>query len=49
MIQLTIDQLLEKVTLADLVNTEQKSTSALNLLLEQHNIVLKTRAEATPQ
>ncbi len=49
MIQLTIDQLLEKVTLADLVNTEQKSTSALNLLLEQHNIVLKSRPEVTPQ
>jgi len=49
MIQLTIDQLLEKVTLADLVNTEQKSTSALNLLLEQHNIVLKSRPEVAPQ
>jgi len=49
MIQLTIDQLLDKVTLADLVNTEQKSTSTLNLLLEQHNIVLKSRPEATPQ
>ena len=49
MIQVTIDQLLDKVTLADLVNTEQKSTSTLNLLLEQHNIVLKSRSEATPQ
>ena len=48
MIQLTIDQLLDKVTLADLVNTEQKSTSALNLLLEQHNIVLKSKSEITP-
>ena len=49
MIQVTIDQLLDKVTLADLVNTEQNSTSALNLLLEQHNIVLKSKPVPTPQ
>ena len=46
MIQLTIDQLLDKVSLADLVSNEQKSTSALNLLLEQHNISLKPKTEA---
>lgn len=47
MIQLTIDQLLEKVTLHDLINTEEKSTSALNLLLDQHNIVLRSQPETS--
>lgn len=35
MIQYTVDQLLNKVTLHDLVNTEKESTQILNLLLHQ--------------
>ena len=37
MIQFTVDQLLDKVTLDDLVNSEKKSTKILNELLEQNN------------
>ena len=36
MIQLTVDQLLDKVTLDDLVNSEKKSTNVLNQILEQN-------------
>ena len=36
-IQFTVDQLLDKVTLDDLVNSEKKSTKILNELLEQNN------------
>ena len=37
MIQFTVDHLLDKVTLDDLVNSEKKSTKILNELLEQNN------------
>ena len=37
MIQFTVDELLDKVTLDDLVNSEKKSTKILNELLEQNN------------
>lgn len=37
MIQFTVDQLLDKVTLHDLVNSEKKSTKILNEILEQDN------------
>jgi Rrf2 family transcriptional regulator, iron-sulfur cluster assembly transcription factor len=36
MIQFTVDQLLDKVTLYDLVNTEKESTGILNYILEQN-------------
>jgi Rrf2 family transcriptional regulator, iron-sulfur cluster assembly transcription factor len=36
MIQLTLDQLLDKITLHDLVNTEKESTVFLKSLLEQN-------------
>lgn len=36
MIQFTIDQLLDKVTLHDLVNTEKESSKVLNNILEQN-------------
>jgi Rrf2 family protein len=39
MIQFTVDQLLDKVTLYDLVNTEKESGKALKQLLEQHSPV----------
>ena len=39
MIQFTVDQLLDKVTLYDLVNTEKESGKALKELLEQHSPV----------
>ena len=35
MIQFTVDQLLDKVTLADLVNTEKDSANVLNEILHQ--------------
>lgn len=35
MIQFTVDQLLDKVTLSDLVNSEKKSANILNQILEQ--------------
>lgn len=38
MIQFTVDQLLDKITLHDLVNSENDSTKALNKLLEQNLI-----------
>jgi Rrf2 family protein len=37
MIQFTVDQLLDKITLDDLVNSEKKSTKILNEILEQNN------------
>ncbi len=37
MIQFTVDQLLDKVTLHDLVNSEKISTKILNEILEQDN------------
>jgi Rrf2 family iron-sulfur cluster assembly transcriptional regulator len=39
MIQFTIDQLLDKVTLHDLVNPEKESAKILNQILEQNNEV----------
>jgi Rrf2 family protein len=39
MIQFTVDQLLDKVTLHDLVSTEQNSAKMLRLLLEQQEAV----------
>ena len=39
MIQFTVDQLLDKITLYDLVNTEKESGKVLKQLLEQHNPV----------
>jgi len=39
MIQFTVDQLLDKVTLYDLVNTENESGKVLKQLLEQHSPV----------
>jgi Rrf2 family transcriptional regulator, iron-sulfur cluster assembly transcription factor len=35
MIQFTVDQLLDKITLYDLANSENESAKALNLMLEQ--------------
>ncbi len=40
MIQFTIDQLLDKVTLHDLVNTEKESSKFLNQVLEQTTKVI---------
>lgn len=37
-IQLTVDQLLDKVTLQDLISTEQESSALLNAVLTQHAI-----------
>ncbi len=37
MIQFTVDQLLDKITLCDMVNTEKESTKFLRQLLEQKN------------
>lgn len=37
MIQFTVDQLLDKITLHDMVNTEKESTKFLRQLLEQKN------------
>lgn len=39
MIQFTVDQLLDRVTLHDLVSTEENSAKMLRLLLEQNEIV----------
>ena len=39
MIQFTVDQLLDKITLYDLVNTEKESGKVLKQLLEQHSPV----------
>jgi Rrf2 family transcriptional regulator, iron-sulfur cluster assembly transcription factor len=41
MIQFTVDQLLNKVTLYDLVGKEQDSERILNILLEQNKVQLK--------
>jgi Rrf2 family transcriptional regulator, iron-sulfur cluster assembly transcription factor len=41
MVQFTVDQLLEKVTLHDLVNTEKESAGLLNYILEQSKISAK--------
>ncbi|MFA4869796.1 MAG: Rrf2 family transcriptional regulator [Pedobacter sp.] len=38
MIQLTVDQLLDKVTLKDLINPEQESSALLESILEQQTI-----------
>ncbi|MNE81059.1 HTH-type transcriptional regulator CymR [compost metagenome] len=38
MIQLTVDQLLDKVTLQDLINPEQESRALLESILEQQTI-----------
>jgi Rrf2 family iron-sulfur cluster assembly transcriptional regulator len=38
MIQLTVDQLLDKVTLQDLINPEQESSALLESILEQQTI-----------
>ncbi len=47
MIQFTVDQLLDKVTLHDLVNTEENSSKLLNQLLEQTTGVIgKTFADS---
>ena len=37
MIQFTVDKLLDKITLDDLVNSEKKSTKILYEILEQNN------------
>ncbi|HEU4903532.1 MAG TPA: Rrf2 family transcriptional regulator [Flavisolibacter sp.] len=39
MIQFTVDQLLDRVTLHDLVSTEENSAKLLRLLLEQREVV----------
>jgi Rrf2 family protein len=39
MIQFTVDQLLDRVTLHDLVSTEENSAKLLRLLLEQSEVV----------
>lgn len=39
MIQFTVDKLLDKITLYDLVNTEKESGKVLKQLLEQHSPV----------
>jgi len=39
MIQFSVDQLLDKVTLSDLINSEEKSENILGKILEQ-NFVL---------
>ncbi|MNT81121.1 hypothetical protein D3C72_2206820 [compost metagenome] len=38
MIQLTVDQLLDKVTLQDLINPEQESSALLESIFEQQTI-----------
>ena len=40
MIQFTVDQLLDKITLDDLVTSEKKSAKILNEILEQNNKVI---------
>jgi Rrf2 family protein len=40
MIQFTLDQLLDKVTLADLVNTEKDSVKVLNNILEKNTGII---------
>jgi Rrf2 family transcriptional regulator, iron-sulfur cluster assembly transcription factor len=45
MIQFTVDQLLDKVTLYDLANTEKESTKLLNDLLGQNETSLRTKSE----
>ena len=39
MIQFTVDQLLDKITLHDMANTEKESTKFLRELLEQKNAI----------
>jgi hypothetical protein len=39
MIQFTVDQLLDKITLHDMANTEKESTKFLRELLDQKNTV----------
>jgi Rrf2 family iron-sulfur cluster assembly transcriptional regulator len=41
MIQFTVDQLLDKITLHELVNSEKESSKVLNLLLEQPYVPVK--------
>jgi len=43
MIQLTVDQLLEKITLHDLANTENQSAKILNAILDQNHVVLENK------
>jgi Rrf2 family iron-sulfur cluster assembly transcriptional regulator len=45
MIQFTVDQLLDKITLYDLVNTENESGKILMNILEQHHPELKGQLE----
>jgi Rrf2 family protein len=45
MVQFAVDQLLEKITLHDLVNSEQESTRFLNQLLEESRIVKRQLQE----
>lgn len=40
MIQLSVDQLLDRMTLADLIGSEQSSTLVLNTLIAQHTKIL---------
>ena len=42
MIQFTVDQLLDKITLNELVNTEKESAKILNHILDQNAVTLKT-------
>ncbi len=42
MIQMLLDEFLDKVTLADLIVSEQKSTTFFHLLMEQRNGVMVT-------
>ena len=39
MIQFTVDQLLDNITLHELVNSEKESSKVLNLILEQNRVV----------
>jgi len=39
MIQFTVDQLLDNITLHELVNSEKESSAVLNLILEQNRVV----------
>lgn len=38
MIQFSVDQLLDKITLADLINPEQESNQLLNAIMAQQNV-----------
>jgi len=39
MIQFTVDQLLDNITLHELVNSEQESSKVLKLILDQNLVV----------